>query len=155
MTDSAAPTEGVTTPPTLFPDYEPEVRELRPSEQPGLSADRRRTLRQAERIADGIHPLTGGPLHELASRHRDASAPKDDPFTCGSCWFRQTFRYHDGSYAKCYFGVTNEDRRAPRISHSAATDVRAWWPACRDYSPSDRLSSDAARSIPSLGEATA
>ena len=132
---------------TLFPDYEPEVRELRPSEQPGLSPDRRRTLRQAEKIADGIHPLTGGPLHELASRHRDASAPKDDPFTCGSCYFREAFRYHGRTYVKCLFGETTE-KPGPYVTHSAATDLRAWWPACRDYSPSDRLSSDAARYVP-------
>ena len=132
---------------TLFDGWEPEPRTLRPSEDPSLSPDRRRTLRQAERIADGIHPLTGGPLHSLASRHRDATAPKDDPFTCGSCYFRESLRYHNGTYAKCVQGATVE-QGAPRISHSAATDVRAWWPACRDYSPSDRLSPDAARSIP-------
>lgn len=137
---------------TLFPDFEPPVRELRPSEQPDLSADRRRTLRQAENIADGIHPLTGGPLHSLASVYRDAAAPKDDPFTCGSCYFRASLRYHNGTYAKCVLGATT-DKPGPYVTHSAATDVRAWWPACRDYSPSDRLSSDAARYIP--GEATA
>lgn len=132
---------------SLFPDYEPAQRALRPSEQPDLSADRRRTLRQAEHIADGIHPLTGGPLHELASRHRDAKAPKDDPFTCGSCYFRTSLRHHDDTYAKCVIGATN-DKPGPYMTHSAGTDVRAWWPACRAYSPSDRLSSDAARYIP-------
>lgn len=137
---------------TLFPGYEPAVRELRPSEEPGLSADRSRTLRQAEKIADGIHPLTGGPLHDLASRHRDASAPKDDPFTCGSCYFRESLRWHNGTYAKCSLGTTTE-KAGPYLTHSAATDVRAWWPACRDYSPSDRLSSDAARYIPTTTEA--
>ena len=147
---------------TLFPGYEPAVRELRPSEQPGLSADRRRTLRQAEKIADGIHPLTGGPLHELASRHRDASAPKDDPFTCGSCYFRSVEQYHDRAYPKCWLpGPERVYRKeddgewrwvtiegAPRATHSAASDVRAWWPACPDYSPGDRISSDAARYVP-------
>lgn len=135
----------------LFDGYESAAREIRPSEQPGLSADRRRTLRQAEHIAAGIHPLTRGPLHELASRHRDAASPKSDPFTCGSCWFREVIGHHNRSYPKCTFGLTNEMKyitASPRISASAATDVRAWWPACRDYSPSDHLSSDAARSIP-------
>lgn len=132
---------------TLFGDWEPETRALRPSEQADLSADRRRTLRQAERIADGIHPLTGGPLHELASRFRDAAAPKDDPFTCGSCYFRANLGYHNSSYPKCTLGTTNE-RPGPYMTHGASTDVRAWWPACRDYSPSDRLSDDAARYIP-------
>ena len=36
----------------------------------------------------------------------------------------------------------------PRISGSVATDVRAWWPACPEYTPGDRLSDDAARHIP-------
>lgn len=130
---------------SLFPGYEPAIRVLLPGEQPGLSADRRRTLRQAERIADGVHPLTGGPLHELASRHRDAEAPKDDPFTCGSCYFRESLRYHLKTYAKCVQGD------GKRVSHGASTDVRAWWPACPNYSPSDRLSGDAARYIPTDG----
>jgi hypothetical protein len=112
-----------------------------------MSADRRRTKRQAKQIAAGIHPLTKRRLHPLASPARDAGSPKSDPFTCGSCWFRESFKYHDRAFAKCAFGLTVEGD-APRISHSAATDVRAWWPACEDYSPSDRLSPDAARSIP-------
>lgn len=133
---------------TLFEGWEPEERTPRPSEDMTLSAGRRLTLRQAEMIEDGIHPLTRGRLHNLASRARDAEAPKADPFTCGSCWFREVVKYHDRSYAKCYFGVTNEDRRAPRVSNGPATDVRAWWPACPDYSPGDSISDDAARCIP-------
>ena len=125
----------------LFPGYKPESG----SEEPEVSADRRRTLRQAGLIAIGRHPLTGGVLHELASRHRDATSPKSDPFTCGSCWFRKVVKYHGKPYPKCYFGATTE--RAPRVSNSAATDVRAWWPACPEYSPSDRLSDDAARTF--------
>ena len=145
---SIAPHDGAET---LFPGYEPPERELAPSEKTDLSADRRRTLRQAEAIAAGRHPLTGGRLHPLASRHRDADSPKSDPFTCGSCWFRDLFQPGNRKVAKCTFGMTNEHRYvtdAPRISGSVATDVRAWWPACPDYSPSDRISSDAARSIP-------
>ena len=149
MPHSAPSPEGVNTPPDvpLFPGFEPEVREP----EPPMSADRRRTMRQAEDVAAGRHPLTRGPLHELASRHRDASAPKSDPFTCGSCWFRQQFQAGNSKFSKCTFGITNEMRYvtdSPRISGSVATDVRAWWPACRDYSPSDRLSSDAARCVP-------
>lgn len=121
----------------LFPGYEPPE----PPEQ--VSADRRRTLRQQRDVASGRHPLTGGPLHPLASRHRDASAPKADPFTCGSCYFRQVLRAKGGSYPKC---LADDGRR---VSHSAASDVRAWWPACPDYSPGDSgLSPDAARTLP-------
>ena len=143
---------------TLFPGYDPPPT---PVEEP-LSADRRRTKRQAELIAAGIHPLTKKPLHPLASRHRDASSPKADPFTCGSCWFRQALEYHGRSYPKCVLpGSVRAYRKredgtwgwetvegAPRATHSAASDVRAWWPACTDYSPSDRTSNDAARFIP-------
>lgn len=132
---------------TLFPGYEPEVREP-------LSVDRRRTLRQAEAIAAGRHPLTGGPLHSLASTARDAASPKDDPFTCGSCRWRKVVGYHDYRYPKCLFpgsmsAEQYETQVPPRVSHSASSDVRAWWPACRDYSPGEpKLSPDAARHIP-------
>lgn len=147
---------------TLFDGWEPEVREPKPSEDMTLSAGRRLTLRQAEMVADGVHPLTRGPLHPLASKHRDADAPKGDPFTCGSCYFRNVEKYHDSSYPKCWLpgpvrayrkGEAGEWRwetveGAPRVTHGPASDVRAWWPACPDYSPGDSLSPDAARSIP-------
>ena len=120
----------------LFPGYESTAQEP-------LSADRRRTLRQQQDVELGRHPLTGGPLHPLASRHRDAYAPKADPLTCGSCYFRQTLSAKGGSYPKC---VADDGRR---VSHSPASDVRAWWPACPDYTPGDtRLSPDAARGFP-------
>lgn len=158
---------------SLFPELDPIVAEHERRQQEaadrlaGLSADQRRTLRQADDVAAGRHPLTGGPLHPLASRHRDASAPKDDPFTCGSCLFRRVEKYHDRSYPKCVLpGAVRVYRRgedgnwrwetvegAPRATHSAASDVRAWWPACRDYSPSDRISDDAARYVPGADDA--
>ena len=137
----------------LFDGFEP--RSAIESE-PGLSAGQRLTVRQAENIAAGVHPLTKGQLHPLASRARDASAPKGDPFTCGSCYFRAVERYHDHSYPKCWLPGpnTSADRPTyPRVTHGAASDVRAWWPACRDYSPGASLSPDAARHIPSEGTA--
>jgi hypothetical protein len=145
---------------SLFPGYEPEVREPKPSEDMSLSAGRRLTLRQAEMVANGVHPLTRGPLHPLASRHRDASAPKGDPFTCGSCYFRKVAQYHDYSYPKCWlpgpntgqvqtYGAVTVTVGYPRATHGATSDVRAWWPACPDYSPGDNgLSNDAARNLP-------
>ena len=133
----------------LFAGYEPPEPE--PVET--LSAGQRLTKRQAENVAAGIHPLTRGPLHPLASKHRDAASPKSDPFTCGSCYFREVWGYHNRSYAKCMFSGSRgadevEKLGYPRVSHGATTDVRAWWPACRDYSPGDSLSPDAARGIP-------
>lgn len=119
----------------LFPGYD-DVPEP-------LSADQRRTKRQHEQVAAGRHPLTGGPIHPLASRHRDPTAPKTDPFTCGSCWFRSSTAWRAGVYPKCW---ADDGRRA---THSATTDVRAWWPACPSYTPGDTgLGPDAARSIP-------
>ena len=134
----------------LFAGYEPPE----PESTEELSAGQRLTRRQAANVAAGIHPLTRGRLHELASRHRDAKSPKNDPFTCGSCWFREVLRYHGKSYAKCMQGVENPTDqtkgRAPYVTHSEATDVRAWWPACPNYSPSDSLSTDAARYVPEV-----
>jgi hypothetical protein len=132
----------------LFDGYEPA------EPPPPLSTDRRRTVRQAAHVAAGVHPLTGGPIHPLASRHRDASAPKDDPFTCGSCLWRQPVHRGNWRGSKCYEPGTQgaddyEQHGPPLATHSAATDVRAWWPACQRYSPGDPgLGPDAARSIP-------
>lgn len=120
---------------TLFDGYEPE-------ETAPLSVDRRRTLRQAAQIAAGVHPVAGR-LHPLASRHRDATSPKTDPFTCGSCWFREPVnRGTANSYPKC----TAQD--GARVTSGPGSDVRAWWPACPDYTPADTgLSPDAARTV--------
>jgi len=143
----------------LFEGYDP----AEPAPVEKVSADRRRTLRQAAYVAAGIHPLTKGRLHPLASRNRDADSPKSDPYTCGSCYFRIVDKYHDRSYPKCWLpGPVRAYRKgrdgewrwetiegAPRATHSAASDVRAWWPACEQYVPGDSsLSPDAARSIP-------
>lgn len=135
----------------LFPGFEPPAV---PEVDESLSPDRRRTQRQASELAIGIHPLTRGALHPLASRHRDAASPKDDPFTCGSCVFRRVEQYHNRSYPKCWLPTPGVGADAPwervyqRVTHGAGSDVRAWWPACPDYSPGDRISPDAARYIP-------
>lgn len=139
-------------PEPLFEGYDPAPPP--PSRDPDLSADRRRTLRQAEQIARGVHPLTGGPIHLLASLDATPDDGKHEPYRCGSCRFRQVLRYHNRRYPKCTRDLWHGDNDmaitdSPRISHSAATDVRAWWPACNGYEPGDTgLSPDAARSIP-------
>lgn len=138
--------------PPLFPGYEPPA----PDTVEDLSAGQRLTQRQAAYVALGVHPLTRGPLHPLASRHRDAAAPKADPFTCGSCRFRQVVPYRGRTYPKCLWyppaGVPPETLpldKFPRVAHSQTSDVRAWWPACPDYVPGDSgLSPDAARYVP-------
>lgn len=96
-----------------------------------LSADRRRTLRQARAVAAGVHPLgllfPSVRMHPDAARDATADDPKALPFRCGSCCLRQLASHHNRSHPKC-----TKDWPA-RASHSAATDVRAWWPACADY----------------------
>jgi len=100
------------------------------------SADQRRTRRQAELLASGRHPLSSPlgfplPLHPDAAPAADRTAPG---LRCGSCQFRQLLRHHDRVYGKCYLPgpVTG---RPVRVTNGAATDVRVWWPACRDYQP--------------------
>lgn len=127
------------------------------SSSPDLSPDQRRTLRQREDIAAGRHPLTRGPLHPFAAPEiARPDNPKSMPFTCGSCRFRESIAYHGKSYPKClrdgtYGGhdaasVTLSDLK--NITHSATTDVRAWWPACAGYEAGAQdVSRDAARFI--------
>lgn len=117
-----------------------------------LSADRLRTIRQATALADGRHPL-GLALGRTLRLHSDAP-PVDDRHApgprCGSCWHRQVLGHHNRSYGKCMADDGG------RVSHGAGTDVRAWWPACRDYSPGDTsVSPDAARFIPEAVTANA
>lgn len=102
-----------------------------------ISADRRRTIRQTEALASGRHPLElalGWPirLHAEAAPADDRTAPG---LRCGNCRFRELLGYHGHSFAKCTFTTT--DKGYPRLSHSTATDVRAWWPACRDHQPAE------------------
>jgi hypothetical protein len=109
----------------LFPGYESAV----PPPGETLSAGQRLTLRQHRDVSNGRHPLTGTPTHpELG--------------TCGTCRFRDQSNSQSGrTYPKCFW----EPERAPgemrprwgwpRITSGAATDVRAWWPACADFLP--------------------
>lgn len=128
---------------TLFPGF--EAPEPEPVEE--LSAGQRLTRRQQQDVSNGKHPLTGGPLHPEATtrRHGPISGHEDtchgevpcsgsrDPFTCGSCVFRDP-----QGYAKCVLPNPSTGKPWPtRVSHSARSDVRAWWPACVDYEPVD------------------
>lgn len=105
----------------LFPGFEPPPRE------PPLSADASRTVRQRLAIAAGAHPLSlvvPLALHPQAPTDATRDDPPGRPFTCGTCTNRVAY-----GYPKC----VADGRR--RISHGAATDCRAWWPACTDYDP--------------------
>jgi len=147
--------------PPLMDDGWPDPIPPRKSDDPTLSPDRRRTIRQAEQIAAGKHPLMGGPLHPFASPETcTPDAPRGQPFTCGSCRFRELMRWHDRTYPKCVQVLARTDQdggdaaertvdSAWNISHGAATDVRRWWPGCVHYEAGDTgLSPDAARIIP-------
>jgi hypothetical protein len=119
-----------------------------------LSADARRTRRQTATLAAGWHPL-GPKLHPQA-------APADDRTAagrrCGTCWYRKVVNAgHAGTFPKCHFGALNptdtdpRPGRPPRASNSAATDCRAWWPACVDHTWADPGIDDAARWVPEPG----
>lgn len=110
---------------TLF-DAEPYlVPQAAGTQGEQMSADRHRTVRQALDLAKGIHPLTGGRLHPDAAPAEDRKAAG---LRCGTCRFRRPA----DRWPKCWWP---EGSRPLRITHGPATDVRGWWPACRDYQP--------------------
>jgi len=135
-------------------DLDPaDVRTPEPQEK--LSADRRRTQRQAQAIENGRHPIglaLGWPLklHPEAAPADDRKAPGR---RCGNCRFRQIFRYHNKTYPKCVrpdgdSAEQYERLGPPRATHGAGTDVRAWWPGCADHEPGDRDVPDGMRWTP-------
>jgi hypothetical protein len=86
------------------------VQEIEPEVEVKLSATRRLTIRNNEKIAKGIHPATSRPL-------------VTDGRICNDCLNLHRYQYHNGTYIKC-------SRHRLGESHSAASDVRASWPAC-------------------------
>lgn len=75
----------------------------------GLSAQRRRTIRNRAMIAQGFHPLTKLPL-----------ARNDE--TCGTCAHSHWVRMGN-KYFKCSMNETS----------GPGTDIRVWWPACTKW----------------------
>lgn len=96
-------------------------------EAPKRSVGQRLTERQAKDIKAGIHPLTGSMIHDLADTTARRSDPPNLMYRCGSCVHRVLMRHHDYTYPKCDLTV---------MTHGAATDVRAWWPACPQWEQS-------------------
>jgi hypothetical protein len=93
------------------------------------SPDRRRTRQQRQRIAQGRHPLAnvvpGLRLHDDAVRSTDPAETRTGP-TCGTCTHRAPGGFR--LFPKC-------TRLESLQSRGAATDCRAWWPACTEHKP--------------------
>lgn len=106
-----------------------------------LSADRARTLRQARRIADGGHPLDAVWPTCRHAETRGLAYSRDDergrPHTCGSCALRELMGAGNRTVAKCtathHAGDRDSRTATPRVTGSAASDVRSWWPACVEW----------------------
>lgn len=94
-----------------------------------LTRGERRQRLVATRIAAGVHPL-GRPvlLHPDASRDpEDRGGPR-----CGGCEFRQLVEYHNRKWPKCWYPGAFPH---PRDTHCESSDIRAWWPACKEFRP--------------------
>lgn len=88
-----------------------------PGVEPGpepLSADRRRTLANANLLASGVHPATRRPLAGEG--------------TCGTCAHAGRWSNGNRAWWKC-------DLHRLGVSHSAASDIRVSWPACVLWEP--------------------
>lgn len=124
---------------------QPDLFETEPAAPPEpaekLSPDQRRTQRQHQAIANGVHPL--GLVIPGVSVHLEVLVG-GSTITCGDCQYRVLDRHHNASHPKCTFGAYEETRKGyqeqpwvatvyPRISRGAGTDVRAFWPACSDF----------------------
>jgi hypothetical protein len=119
-------------------DLDPVPGAPDPDPDEDLSAGQRLRRRQAARIVAGQHPLAYGgrwlPLHEHAERVLENDGGRDEPYRCGTCVHRVVLGHHNRAYGKCARGG-DLDRPStwPMASHSEASDVRAWWPACMQW----------------------
>jgi hypothetical protein len=94
-----------------------------------LSDDRLRTRRQLAALRNGRHPI--GLNFGITLRLHPAAPPADDRHApgprCGTCVFRQM--WGEQPHPKCLRGGCTF------ATHSAGSDVRAWWGACEYYEP--------------------
>lgn len=133
----------------LFPaePYAAPMVDEKPVER--ISAARRLTLRQADAVRHGGHPLAlvrpTVRVHPDADPARTASPDNtaNRPLRCGTCRWRRQVSGGGNNYPKCVWRPVDDvpDERGrhktapPRYSAGSETDVRAWWPACMDYQP--------------------
>jgi hypothetical protein len=105
------------------------------------SPGRRLTEVQSTRIRSGVHPLSGHVAGRYLPLHVEAAAPEPSSpgRRCGNCRFHRTStnRGTSNDYPKCHYqspaAERNTPRAFPRVSSGAASDCRAWWPACVDH----------------------
>lgn len=118
-----------------------------------VSADARRTRRQAALLTRGRHPLGLDyplPLHTEAAPVDDRNATGR---RCRNCRWLDTVPHHNKTYKKCAFpgsmsAADYELIGGLRMTHGPASDVRGWWPGCRDHEPGDPKLPQAMRWVP-------
>lgn len=104
---------------------------VEPPPKPKPKPDARRRERQAACLARGQHPLAAAlryplPLHADAAPVDDRDAPG---LRCSGCRFRELIHWHNSTYPKCSYDDWSQ------ATHGPGTDIRRWWPACRNYEP--------------------
>lgn len=114
-----------------------------------VSAGRRLTIRQADAVRRGVHPLAlvrpTIRMHPDADPEHTATAENaaGRSLRCGTCRHRELISGGANTYPKCVWRSAsdkpNEQGRhrnpPPRYSAGQGTDVRSWWPACADWQP--------------------
>lgn len=101
-------------------DMEPVI----PEALARLGEDARRTQRSLALLAAGRHPVSRLPLRDDAPPVDERTAPGPRCRTC-------VHLVHDTGHAKTYL------KCGQNITGGPATDLRAWWPACLAWAPTD------------------
>ena len=89
-----------------------------------------------KRIAQGTHPLGYVALHPDAAKFTPGTSDEcvAEGLRCGDCRFRVRLSHHDKTYPKCHFPTQRGDKVTyDRDTGCESSDIRAWWPACRDF----------------------
>jgi hypothetical protein len=107
-----------------------------PEPGPKLGEGARRTLRQAQAMAHGSHPLAllGSPLH-LHPGAPPAGDRKAPGARCGGCQFAAR---NERGFLKCTRGRSGEVftpsfRSGPYETHGGGSDLKQWWPGCERF----------------------
>lgn len=95
----------------------------------GLTTRRRRTAEKLQRIALGLHPLTGLPLHPDAPRDTNRSRRLPQLYTCGTCLHLSQVPNIERSNLDCALSVYTGG-------------ARRWWPGCDQYKPKVTVKGD-------------